>query len=67
VWIQHDGTEKGVVEELVALGIPRNKIVLAFHKPEMRKYTPYAVAGENRKLIKEVWCASICLVQGTVH
>lgn len=42
VWIQHDGTEDGVAEELVAAGIPREHIVLAFKPPEVRKYTDYA-------------------------
>lgn len=42
VWIQHDGTEEGVAEELVAAGIPRDRIVLAFKPPEVRKYTDYA-------------------------
>ena len=44
VWIQHDGTEEGVAEELVASGIPRDHIVLAFKPPEVRPYTEYAVA-----------------------
>jgi hypothetical protein len=42
-WIQHDGTEDGVATELVAAGIPKDRIVLAFKSPEMRKYTEYAV------------------------
>ena len=42
VWIQHDGTEDGVAEELVKAGIPRERIVLAFKPPEVRKYTDYA-------------------------
>lgn len=44
VWIQHDGIEGGVAEELVAAGIPRSDIVLAFHPPQHRHYTEYAVA-----------------------
>jgi len=44
VWIQHDGTENGIAEELVAAGIPRDHIVLAFHHPSKRKLTEYAVA-----------------------
>lgn len=44
VWIQHDGTEAGVAEELVAAGIPREHIVLAFKPPELRPYTDYAAA-----------------------
>lgn len=42
VWIQFDGTEEGVAEELVAKGIPREDIVLAFHSPDVRKHTAYA-------------------------
>jgi hypothetical protein len=44
VWLQHDGTEHGVAKELVAAGIPRDRIVLAFKPPEVRPYTDYAVA-----------------------
>jgi len=44
VWIQHDGTEGGIAEELVRAGIPREHIVLAFHHPDKRKYTQFAVA-----------------------
>jgi hypothetical protein len=44
VWIQHDGTEAGVAIELEAAGIPREQIVLGFHHPSKRKYTPYAHA-----------------------
>lgn len=44
VWIQHDGTEDGIAEELVQAGIPRDHIVLAFHAPYKRKYTSFAVA-----------------------
>ena len=42
VWIQYDGTEDGVAEELVKAGIPRDQIVLAFKPPEVRKFTDYA-------------------------
>ncbi len=44
VWIQRDGTEHGIAQELVQAGIPKNAIVLAFHPPEMRQYTEYATA-----------------------
>ena len=42
VWIQYDGTEAGIAEELVKAGIPRDRIVLAFKPPEARKFTDYA-------------------------
>ena len=44
VWIQHDGTEHGIADELVAAGIPKDRIVLGFHPPEVRQHTEYAVA-----------------------
>ncbi|MFQ5629634.1 MAG: XisI protein [bacterium] len=42
IWIQHDGTEIGVANELVALGVPKEDIVLAFHAPYKRKYTGFS-------------------------
>lgn len=44
VWIQHDGTERGIADELVEAGIPPEHIVLAFHHPNKRKYTSFAAA-----------------------
>ncbi len=44
VWIQHDGTEEGIARDLVAAGIPRERIVLAFKPPEIRPHTGFAVA-----------------------
>lgn len=43
IWIQHDGTEVGVANELVARGVPKHDIVLAFHAPYKRPYTDFAV------------------------
>jgi len=42
IWVQYDGTEIGVANELVKLGIPKEDIVLAYHPPYKRKYTGYA-------------------------
>jgi hypothetical protein len=44
IWIQRDGTEEGIANELVEAGIPREQIVLAFHNPDTRKHTGFAVA-----------------------
>lgn len=44
VWVQRDDTEDGVTYELVANGIPKDKIVLGFHPPDVRQHTGYAVA-----------------------
>ena len=44
IWIQRDGTEYGIANELVDAGIPKDKIVLGFKSPEMRQYTEFAAA-----------------------
>lgn len=44
VWIQRDGTEDGIALDLEAAGIPKDQIVLAFHPPDVRQYTGYAIA-----------------------
>lgn len=44
IWIQYDGTEEGVATELVAVGVPRDRIVLAFKPKDVRKYTGFAAA-----------------------
>lgn len=44
IYIQHDGTEEGIATDLEREGVPKSDIVLAFHAPELRKYTEYAVA-----------------------
>lgn len=43
VWIQHNGTERLVAEELVEAGIPKEHIVLGFHSPFMRQFSDFAV------------------------
>ncbi|MGL6095657.1 MAG: XisI protein [Fimbriiglobus sp.] len=44
VWVEEDGTEEGVTPELVRAGVPASDIVLAFHPPELRHLTDFAVA-----------------------
>ncbi|MDY7012885.1 MAG: XisI protein [Cyanobacteriota bacterium] len=44
IWIHRDGIEDGITDELVAAGVPKDKIVLAFHSPDVRQYTGYAIA-----------------------
>ena len=43
VWVQYDGTSRPVAEELVAAGVPRDDIVLAFHPADVRRLTDFAV------------------------
>ena len=44
IWIQQDGTEEGIANELVNLGISPQQIVLAYKTPERRKITDFAVS-----------------------
>ena len=43
IWIQHDGTDRPVADELLAAGVPRDDIVLGFHPADVRKHTEFAV------------------------
>ena len=44
IWIEEDGTEEGLADLLVEAGVSKEDIVLAFHAPEMRPFTEFAVA-----------------------
>lgn len=44
IWIQHDGTERGVALDLEKAGIPKDRIVLAFQHIHRRQYGDYAAA-----------------------
>lgn len=44
IWIQHDGTEGGIANELVERGVPRHDIVLGFHSPFKRQFTEFAAS-----------------------
>ena len=44
LWIRRDGTEEGIANELVALGVPKEDIVLGFKSERMRQDTEFAVA-----------------------
>ena len=44
IWVQRDDTEDGITYELEEAGIPKDKIVLAFHPLDIRQHTGYATA-----------------------
>ncbi|GAB4410236.1 MAG: hypothetical protein OHK0039_14450 [Bacteroidia bacterium] len=44
IWVQRDGTEYGVANKLVDLGVPREDIVLGFQAPYPQPYTNFAAA-----------------------
>ncbi|NEO83561.1 MAG: XisI protein [Spirulina sp. SIO3F2] len=43
IWLHHDGLDHGITDELVAAGVPKDCIVLAFHPPHIRPHTGYGV------------------------
>lgn len=44
IWLEYDGTDVHIAQQLVAAGVPKDDIVLAFHPPDVRPHTGYAVA-----------------------
>ena len=44
LWIRCDGTENGIANELVALEVPKEDVVLGFKSERMRQDTEFAVA-----------------------
>lgn len=44
IWLHHDGLGHGITDELLAVGVSKDSIVLAFHPPEVRQHTGYAIA-----------------------
>ena len=44
IWIQHDGTEEGIANRLVEMGVPKQDIILAFHEPYVRQFTGFGTS-----------------------
>lgn len=43
IWIQWNGTEVDIADELVQMGVLKQDIVIGFHSPSMRKFTDFAM------------------------
>jgi hypothetical protein len=43
IWIQFDGTDRPVADELEAAGVPKEDIVLGYKSPRLRPLTGYGV------------------------
>jgi hypothetical protein len=43
-WVEEDSLEEGIATDLLASGVPKEDIILAFHHPDMRPYTEFAAA-----------------------
>lgn len=44
IWIEWDGTERGITEELLNLGVDKDDIILGFIRPEYRQFTDFSIA-----------------------
>jgi hypothetical protein len=44
IWIEEDWTEDGIIPALLAAGVSKEDIVLAFRHPQMRPLTEFAVS-----------------------
>ena len=44
IWVEADNTDALIVQQLLDAGIPKQSIVLAFHSPQKRPLTEFAVA-----------------------
>ncbi len=44
IYIEEDTSNQPIAEILLEAGVPREDIVLAFHAPDKRQYTEFAVA-----------------------
>jgi hypothetical protein len=44
IWIEEDWTEEGLATDLLEAGVPNEDIVLAFHHPEIRVLSEFAMA-----------------------
>lgn len=42
IWIEWDGTDPSLTEELIEAGVPEEDIILAFYRPEYRALLEYS-------------------------
>jgi hypothetical protein len=43
IWLQHNGTDRLIADELMEAGVRREDIVLGFQPPALRPFTDFAV------------------------
>ena len=44
IWIQRNNSDYDIIEDIENKGVPKSDIVLAFHAPQIRSFTDYALA-----------------------
>jgi hypothetical protein len=54
IWIQQDGTQEGIAQQLVAAGVPQSDIVLGYRSPFVRKFTGFGVGVESQFETKQL-------------
>jgi XisI protein len=58
IWIQRDGTQEGIAQQLVKAGVPGSDIVLGYRSPFVRQFTGFGVGVENKSEVKPLEGAS---------
>jgi len=44
IWIQRNGTDRQIADELMEAGVPKEDIVLAFQPEKLRQYSGFAIS-----------------------
>ena len=52
IWIQRDGTQEGIAQQLVEAGVPKSNIVLGYRSPFVRQFTEFGVGVESQSEAK---------------
>ncbi|MEC4815268.1 MAG: XisI protein [Scytonema sp. PMC 1069.18] len=52
IWIQLDGTNEGIAQQLVEAGVPPSDIVLGYRSPIVRQFTGFGVGVESQSKAK---------------
>ncbi|OKH42111.1 XisI protein [Calothrix sp. HK-06] len=52
IWIQQDGTQEGIAQQLVKAGVPQSDIVLGYRSPFVRQFSGFGVGVENKSEVK---------------
>jgi hypothetical protein len=52
IWIQLDGTQEGIAQQLVEAGVPKSDIVLGYRSPIVRQFTGFGVGVESQSEAK---------------
>ncbi|MGB3694636.1 MAG: XisI protein [Spirulinaceae cyanobacterium] len=49
IWLQYNGTEDSVAEQLVEMGVPRSDIIIGFHSPFKRQFNSWGKEEMSNK------------------